>query len=125
MPCDSSYMEANDREISLSRVCCLLEEIDTGKAVDTSSGAWRGYHPKAYNKGLSKHQADALVAKLCSKLSTLNPKNYSLEMQTWWRDHLRADEERERQEKQKAEEERAKKDALTKLSAKERKVLGV
>ena len=72
MPCNSDYFEANDFEIQMSRVVCLLDELDYGKKINPDH--WRGYHPLAYHKGLSKADADKLVASLCSRLKKLDVK---------------------------------------------------
>lgn len=82
MPCNSDYLEANDYERELSRVACLLDELD-GKPIDQSH--WRGsagpYHPAVYSRCITKEDADRM---------------YSLEMQMWWRDHQAADKARQK-----------------------------
>jgi hypothetical protein len=116
-------MEASDREIAISQVYCLLDELK-GQTVRNDSH-WRGYHPKVYNKGLIKQEQDVVVESLCSKLQNLDVSKYSLEMQMWWRDHQAAD--KARIEKELAEEtngvDRAR--ALGKLTSHERKLLGL
>lgn len=91
MPCDSSYMDATMRERELSRVACLLDEID-GKKIDRND--WAGYHEAVYNKIDSEIDADGMVKRLCSHLRKHGAKKYSLEMQMWWRDHQAADRKR-------------------------------
>jgi hypothetical protein len=118
-------MGANGREVALSQVVCLLEEIETGKPTDSLSSEWGGYHPKVYNKALSAQQADALVATLCAKLSIANVNDYSLEMQMWWRDHQRWDAKRVEQERAASEAEAVRQKALEKLSPDERAALGL
>lgn len=122
MPCNSDYMEASGYEKAMSQVACLLDEIN-GKPIDRSH--WGGYHPRIYSRGVSKAEADAMVARLCSFLRDADVMRYSLEMQMWWRDHLKADEariERERREVDAAAERNA---ALAKLTPEERKLLGL
>lgn len=89
MPCDSRYMKATTKEVELSRVACLLDELD-GKSID--KGNWGGYHPAVYNN--PKVDGDAMVSELCSRLQAVDVTKFSLEMQMWWRDHQAADKER-------------------------------
>ena len=84
MPCKSDYLEADGKEVELSRVACLLGEFD-GKPIDKSH--WRGYHPAVYNKQVD---GDAMVSELCERLQMVDVTKYSLEMQIWWRDHQAA-----------------------------------
>lgn len=63
MPCNAEYMGPHGREIELSRVACLLDELD-GKPIDAKH--WRGYHPDIYKKG--GVDGDALVFELCLRL---------------------------------------------------------
>lgn len=122
MPCNSDYMNASSREIALSQVACLLDEIE-GKPIDRSH--WQGYHPQVYSRSINKAEADAMVARLCSFLRDADVTRYSLEMQMWWRDHLKADQARIEQERRDANAEAARKAALSKLSPEERKALGL
>ncbi len=89
MPCDGSYMDPNHKEVDAARVACLLDELD-GKPIDRDY--WQGYHPATYCK---RFNLDSMVAELCSKLQSV-VKQYSLEMQIWWRDHQEADRARVR-----------------------------
>jgi predicted Rossmann fold nucleotide-binding protein DprA/Smf involved in DNA uptake len=128
MPCNSDYMEASSFERRMSQVVCLLEEIATGIPVDPTSGNWQGYHPSVYNGAMKKEEADKLVERLCSILKNTDPKKikeYSLEMQVWWRDHQKADAQRDALEKSKQHEEQLRKQALSKLSKAERNALGL
>ncbi len=118
MPCKSDYLEADGKEVELSRVACLLGELD-GKPIDKSH--WRGYHPAVYNK---KVDGDAMVSELCERLQAVDVTKYSLEMQIWWRDHQAADKtriEHELARKRSAEDRKA---ALAKLTPYERELLG-
>ena len=119
MPCDSSYMEANGLEIRLSQVACLLDELD-GKEIDQHH--WRGYHPRVYSQRVD---GDKMVAKLCKRLQSVDVKNYSLEMQIWWRDHQAADRARVEEELAAATDAKAKAAAIAKLTPHERKLLGI
>lgn len=124
MPCNSDYMNATDLEISLSQVCCLLKELETGKPVNTKSSFWQGYHPKVYSKTLDKTVADGMVADLCDKLKKVKDiTKYSLEMQLWWREHRTADRKRKTKEKETKAENKLLSKLMDKLSPREFKLL--
>lgn len=104
MPCNSDYLNSTDLEKSLSRVFCILEELTTGKHVDPRSSDWGGYHDLAYGHA-TRQLADEKVAELCAKFKKLSKTKIgklSLEAQIWWRDHQKADKQRERLERKKA-----------------------
>lgn len=122
MPCNSDYMAASDFEVQMSRVACLLDEIE-GEPIDRAH--WGGYHPRIYNRSPSKAEADDMVARLCSFLRDADVTRYSLEMQMWWRDHLHADQARIERELREADTEAQRKSALSKLTPDERKALGL
>lgn len=92
MGCDSGYMNPFSKEIEISKVACLLDELD---GLPWNKAHWSGYHPKVYGKSFN---ADAMVSELCSRLSGVDVAKHSLEMQMWWRDHQRADAERRAKE---------------------------
>lgn len=121
MPCNSDYMEANSLEREISKVHCLLDELD-GK--EWSNSDWNGYHPKVYCR-VNRELADKLVRKLCSKLKTADVTKYSLEMQMWWRDHQEADAAREQHEQDKKIEAEKRAAALAKLTDEEKELLGL
>jgi hypothetical protein len=110
-------MEASGKEKQISRVACLLDELN-GK--EFSGNSWDGYHPEIYSKGVD---GDSLVIDLCRRLQSVDVTKYSLEMQIWWRDHQKSD--RERLEKEVAEQatKTAKEQALSKLTDYERELL--
>lgn len=121
MPCNCEYLNADDLEIEISRVYCLLEEIRTGKPVNPESERWNGYHPRVYNK-VNRKRADRVVAKLCDildKTTDLRLSRYSLEMQTWWRDHQKADRARLAKELKEDQQKALVESAQQKLSAEE------
>lgn len=97
MPCDSSHLNARGDEIELSRIFMLLDEVNGGSPPDTRSSGWSGYDSRAYGKRIPAAVQDNLVADLCGKCQALGPaiRTKSLELQVWWRDHQRADAERE------------------------------
>ena len=126
MPCDSSYMEANQLEVHLSRTLMLLDELKTGKPVDTKSKDWDGYMAGVYCAGDLRKRADEATAELCDKLKkTVDVSKYSLEMQMWWRDHQEADRAREAKEKEAKAKEKLRATAMKKLTDKERDALGL
>ena len=90
MPCRSEYMEPNAREIELSKLLALRDELD-GKGLSDDFGS--GYGP-AYNSNITQEELDHLTADLCSRLRRTDVKTYSLEMQMWWRNHQEADRKR-------------------------------
>jgi hypothetical protein len=118
---DSQLYNPKHEEITLSQVCCLLDELD-GKA-EINPHHWRGYHPKVYSQRVSN--GDALRVKLCAQLQEIDVTKHSLEMQLWWRDYQRADQERRQRESQDQLTETAKKAALAKLTEHERKLLKI
>ena len=113
-------MEATSKEVALSQVACLLDELN-GKAEITGTH-WKGYHPAVYDRHVD---GDALVQELCAKLQSIDVSKQSLEMQVWWRDHQKADKDRLAQELARLETEAAKQAALAKLTDHERRILGV
>lgn len=121
MPCNSDYMEPVSYEIELSRVACLLDELDGKKTINKSH--WEGYHPKVYNN--QRLDGDKLVALLCKRLQNINVSKQSLEMQIWWRDHQLADKKRLEKELKAKKNQADKEKALKKLTPYERKLLGL
>lgn len=99
MACNSNYMKPNDFEINLSNVFLLLDELD-GKLFKEADYN-RGSDKRVYNRNLPEGLLDSKVKELCSRLKTKTEdeiREYSLELQMWWRDHKRADIEREKTE---------------------------
>lgn len=126
MPCVSDYLNSSNLEKEMTKVVQLLDELDGKKLNRRNFGD--GYDDRVYNKGLSKIDRDKLVSTLCSKLKKIKKDDitkYSLELQMWWRDHQEADKKRIRQEKEKKEQEKIRKQALSKLTQKERDALGL
>lgn len=121
MPCNSDYMNPTQLEIELSKVCTFLDELETGKL---RKSYLRGYHPKVYGQPFSTNDADELVSSLCSKLQKLDVKQYSLELQIWWRDHQAADKKRIKKELAREKTEKEKQAAWKKLTPYEQKLLG-
>lgn len=123
MPCNSDYMEATGKEVQLSRVACLLDELD-GKPLNRSH--WEGYHPAVYNKvGVGTTAGDSMVEELCQRLQEVDATKYSLELQMWWRDHQAADKARIEHELARQKDLKARQAAIAKLTPHERKLLGL
>ncbi|MHA2043410.1 MAG: hypothetical protein ACW99G_01375 [Candidatus Thorarchaeota archaeon] len=119
MPCRS--YEPPQSEIDSAReifkVKSLLKELKTGKPV-SEEFHWGNV------EYIDKDGLDKKTAELCKKLQTTDVTKYSLEMQIWWRDHQRADKKRLQKEMKKKKKSKEKKDALSKLTPYERKLLG-
>jgi hypothetical protein len=125
MPCNCDHLEASGREMALSQIACLLDELNTGvPPLEQAEGNWRGYHPAIYNKG-GMVDAGGMTADLCQRLQEVDVTQYSLEMQIWWRDHQIADRKRLQKEFEKATLTEQRKSALAKLTSHERKLLGL
>lgn len=119
MPCNSDYLEATRKEVELSKVACLLDELD-GKPINESH--WRGYHPSVYNKLVN---SDELVSELCHRLKSEDVTKLSLEMQIWWRDHKAADKARIEHDIARKKTDAERQAAISKLSKHERELLGI
>jgi hypothetical protein len=104
----------------------LLDELDGKGPPKTKSGGWGGYDKRAYNEWLNRKFADELTAELCSRISKIkNLTKYSLELQVWARDHKIADAKRKQREAAEKRKAAVRKAALAKLTAAERKALGI
>ena len=123
MPCNSDYLESDHKEVEMSHVCCLIDELDGQQSINRSH--WDGYHPNVYNKHLSQRSQDKLVDKLCKRLQRRDVTKLSLEMQIWWRDHQKADKARLQEEMKQLKDKKLRKAALAKLSPYEQQLLGV
>lgn len=128
MPCNSDYLDPNAREVELKRAAGLLVFIleRTGQSVtrELRETANDSYAKRDY------------VATLCSVLKRLNSKEFddvvynardkqSRDLADWYEEHEAADRAREHQEKSAALDKKIKRQALSKLSAEERRVLGL
>ena len=123
MPCDSSHMEASEMEKEVSRIRCIMDELD-GKPLNKDY--FDGYHPSAYNKLNTRATADSLTKALCERMSKLpSVANLSLEAQMWWRDHQIADEKRKLKEKEEIKRCEEIANALNKLTDYEVGLLGI
>lgn len=96
MPCRCDHMEPTVREIELSKVAAILDEIVLGKYLNPKN--WeRGCHPDIYNAGASQEEADQLTAMLCRILGKIHREQHhrlrtlSPEAREWWAEHFRKD----------------------------------
>jgi hypothetical protein len=78
---------------------------------------------KHYNKP-NKAKLDNDTATLCSELSNLDIKKYSLEMKMWYRDHKKSDRLRIKKEAETQRKNEIKQNALNKLTTEEKETLG-
>jgi hypothetical protein len=122
MPCNSDYMNPNNREIEMSKVASLLDELE-GKPIKPDY--WSGYHPNVYSKGIRKEDADIMTSKLCHALRNTDVTKYSLEMQIWWRDHQKADAERLKAELASSKVKKDRDELISRLNPYERSLLGI
>lgn len=128
MPCNGDYLDPNQRERELQRAAKLLQyvlsELKIKVPPDITLAAKNEYCDSDYVPDLC-----SLLKKLTPKLKKkiiYNPKvALSRELANWWEDHQAADKEREREERQNRIDETAKQKALQKLTAKERRLLGL
>lgn len=126
MPCNSDHMYPNPNEVIASQCLTILDELN-GKKFNKDN--YKGYHPDAYNVGITKKGCDSFTAQVCERLTEIEKqqdiRKYSLELQMWWRDHKEVDKKREEKEKEKLKREKLKKKALSKLTKEEKLALGL
>lgn len=125
MPCNCDFMTPNPIEIKMSKVACLLDELD-GKPINKNH--WEGMHPRVYNQTYDRYAAGyddlAMVAELVEKIKEADVTKYSLEMQMWWRDYQEAEKARIGEKNANEAREMAKARALSKLTEEEKAALG-
>lgn len=112
MPCDSKYLEPTSRErTSLDLKTFLLE-----------AGLPTGIYDRVYGD-INSLDTDTRI--LCSWCKSHDVSKMSLEFQIWWRDHQKADRERELRADLAQQKNKAISSALAKLTPEERKLLGL
>ena len=124
MGCNSDYLEPTNKEVEASKVLALLEEVKTGVLPDYFG---EGTYHKVYNKD-SSAILEKKVPSLCKKLSKKSEseiKDYSLELQLWWRDHLKADKERLEASLKLAKEKKERDALIAKMTPHEKSLLGL
>lgn len=121
MPCNCDHLSANALEQEVSRVACLLDELDGKK---WNRNWWNGYHPRVYGK-VDREMGDQMTRQLCDALQARDVTQCSLEMQLWWRDHKEADKARCERDLAEAKTKTGRDAALAKLTQHERLLLGL
>lgn len=124
MPCDSGYMEATWAEREISRVACLIDQINGKKEINSSH--WDGYHPRVYGQAGSIN-AETLKKELYDEIMKRNRPitSYSLEIQIFYRDYIEEIKLKDRKKKKKEQKEKEKQAIIAKLSDREKKLLGL
>ncbi len=121
MPCNCDYMNPDEYEIEHAKVEAFLEELDTNILPKYYNNP---ENSKIYGK-TNKNILNLAVSDLCEKLTSIDVKNYSLELQIWWRDHQIADKKRIAEEDKINKLLIVKRKALNKLTDEEKSVLGL
>jgi hypothetical protein len=103
-------MKSTPREQEGTRVVMLLDEVEEGKKPDAREFN-RGYDKRVYcNARFKLNDATRQLCTYCKLIESAGTmQRYSLQLQSWWRDHKRADARRlakERKAKAKADAER-------------------
>lgn len=131
MPCDSEYLNANESEIEHQHAANLLIYI-----ASFSKGV---VAPWIVGESKNQYANDKrLIPLLCAELTKLKARpgafdrivynakdKTSRDLADWWERHKEADREREKREKEKRANKKLAEKALSKLSDKEKKVLGI
>jgi len=124
MGCNSDYLEPTNQEVEASKVLALLEEVKTGVLPDYFG---QGSYHVVYN-GHAERILEISVPSLCKELSKKSEseiKSFSLELQLWWRDHLKADKERLEASLKEVKEKKERDVLIAKMTPHESKILGV
>jgi len=135
MPCNCDHMEPTSKEVELSQIACLLDELRTGKK-KINKTYWNGYHPDVYSqtydrylvKDGKKFPPGGMKQLLVDKIKALPKgkiKEQSLEMQMWWRDYVVNSKVEIARRAYEEEQEKFRKSGLAKLTEEEQKALGV
>jgi hypothetical protein len=132
MPCTSDYAEPTAYEEFVSKTVMNLMYLRRMLGIATSEELTAAYKKCYY----SKKEGDKWTAELCERLHKLSKKDMekfvydahskkARNLADWWEDHQEADKEREAKEKKDKKEASLKKKAAGKLTAAERKALGL
>ena len=118
MACRSDYsQEQKHFDDECTRVINFLNELETGY-LDPNFMKKKEY-------GLNQAVLDYKTEQLCTRLQSVDVSKYSLDLQIWWRDHLRADVKRIQDELDLIKTTKEKSIALAKLTPHEREILGI
>lgn len=120
---DHLYQGPTGKECRLSRVFCMLDELD-GKS--WTEDEWYGKHPKVYGHANELNE-QALTGQLVYEINELGTAitDYSLELQMWWRDYKERVRKVDELARVAVRREQKRKAALAKLTPDERKLLGL
>lgn len=95
MPCVNKHMNPTEREIELSIIFGLLDEL---KGIQLPENFGSGYDERTYCKNFSQEFLNRKTSELCKKLQKTDVTKYSIEMQTWWKNHKYEDKQRLKRE---------------------------
>jgi len=132
MPCNSGYQDPNREEINKVETSNLLIYVNKKLGIETPSNVKKAAK-HIYGEGVD---LDVITRKLCSTLKKLNKKQIneivynakdknSRKLADWWEEHQEADKKRLAEEAAEKKEQKLKQKAISKLTTKERKALGV
>ena len=126
MACNSEHLNPTALEIQASQALCVIDEK---KDLPLRQSWWKGYHPDAYSKGVTRERVDHLTSTACAMVTSMAPEairvEFSLEAQIWIRDHQKADRERIEHEEHAKRIQAIIAGALAKLTDEEKKALGL
>lgn len=132
MPCNSDYLEPNGREQELQRAAklllfCYREHGVKGVTKDLVAAAENIYCESDYVEALCSFLTDfSQRSKPNFERFIFNGKRAQCrDLADWWETHQAADRAREAAERAQRQTKRIRKQALRKLSSKEREALGV
>lgn len=133
MPCNSDYMEPTRYEKEIANSATLLVWLQTKLNQPINDIEIKMSNPMNYPQ---QKDGDYIVAKLCSLVRSLSEEDFesyvynaydktSRELATWWEEHEAADKERIQKELELQKLIEIRKAALSKLTAEEKKALGL
>ena len=132
MPCNSDYLNPTQDELNKILVSKLIRYVDR-KLEEKTPNKIIKVSRDVYGKGVD---LNIIVPALCSKLKSLsneqkeeiiyNAKDKtSRDLADWWEEHQNADKERKKLEKEEKNKKSLVSNALSKLTPKEKKALGI
>ena len=111
MPCNCDYMEPSRHESESKRLMTLMAGV----------GIYKGEIPY-YGEVSAVHEHTAMLCKFCEEN---NVTDQSLELQIWWRDHQEADKAKREAAAEDERVETERREAIAKLTDRERDLLGL
>lgn len=111
MPCNCDHMHPSLHEKESKNLMSLMAGV----------GIYKKDIPY-YGDVSSIHEHTAMLCKFCENNDV---KVQSLELQLWWRDHQEADKVKLKKQIEKAESEKERRQAIEKLTPRERSLLGL